>query len=71
VQDPRERRATWRFVAHVTNEESGERWVEVVGGRAGEQRNRSFREDQIFPYRSLRAGVPVAPSVLDAPGLPF
>ncbi len=71
VLDDRERGATWRFAAHVTNLSSGATWVEVIGGRRGDERRRSFREDQLFPYRSLRAGTATAPALHDAPGLPF
>ena len=41
-------RASWQFVAHVTNGETGEVWVEVVGGRAGDRAVRSFRPDQLY-----------------------
>ena len=36
VDGTRLRGASWQFVAHITNGETGEVWVEVVGGRAGE-----------------------------------
>ena len=35
VDGTRLRGASWQFVAHITNGETGEVWVEVVGGRAG------------------------------------
>ena len=35
VDGTRLRGASWQFVAHVTNGETGDQWVEVVGGRAG------------------------------------
>src|ERR1019366_2826677 len=63
----RERRASWSFVAHVTNLVSGESWVEVVGGRAGDPRRRSFRPEQLYPYRSIRGGAPTTPPLCDAP----
>src|SRR5579863_2871691 len=69
VHDPRARGGTWRFAAFVTNAQSGECWVEVVGGRAGDERRRSFRPDQLYPHRSLRAGEPTTSSLLDAPRL--
>ena len=34
VDGTRLRGASWSFVAHVANAETGEEWVEVVGGRA-------------------------------------
>jgi hypothetical protein len=71
VLDARERRATWTFAAHVTNLETGEAWVEVVGGRAGDQRRRSFQPDQVFPHRSVRAGSPTTASLSVAPRLPL
>ena len=35
-------------MAHVTNGETGEAWVEVVGGRGGDRAVRSFRPDQLY-----------------------
>lgn len=67
VLDAREPRATWAFVAHVTNLESGDSWVEVVGGRAGDPRLRSFRPEQLYAYRSIRGGVPTTAPLCDAP----
>ena len=37
VDGTRLRGASWEFVAHITNGETGEVWVEVVGGRAGDR----------------------------------
>lgn len=71
VLDDRERGATWRFAAHVTNRSTGEVWVEVVGGRHGDQRRRSFRVEQLYAYRSVRGGVPTGAPLHDAPRLPF
>jgi hypothetical protein len=68
VEGTRLRSASWEFVAHVTNDETGESWVEVVGGRPGDRAVRSFRPEQLYapdahPGRD--------PSLADAPGLPF
>lgn len=71
VLDDRERGASWRFVACVTNLATGDRWVEVVGGRGGDQRRRSFRVDQLYPHRSVRGGVATVAPLLDAPRLPL
>jgi hypothetical protein len=71
VLDARERRAAWSFTAHVTNVETGETWVEVVGGRHGEQRRRSLRPDQVFPHRSVQRGEPTSASLSVAPQLPL
>ena len=68
VDGSRLRGATSTFVAHVTNEESGASWVEVVGGRAGDRTVRSFRPDQLYAV-SARPGHD--PSLADAPGLPL
>ena len=68
VAATRLRGASWEFVAHVTNEETGEVWVEVVGGRAGDRAVRSFRPHQLYAP-SARPGHD--PSLADAPGLPF
>ncbi len=71
VLDPREAASNWRFVAHVTNTKTGEEWVEVVGGRKGDERRRSFRPDQLYPHRSVRGGAPTAASLTEAPRLSF
>jgi len=55
-------------VAHVTNDVTGEAWVEVVGGRSGDRAVRSFRPDQLYGP-SARPGRD--PSLADAPGLPL
>jgi hypothetical protein len=68
VDGTRIRGATWTFVAHVANTETGEEWVEVVGGRAGDRTVRSFRPGQIYAASS-RPGRD--PSLADAPGLPL
>jgi hypothetical protein len=67
VLDAREPRATWAFEAHVTNLESGDAWVEVVGGRGGDPRRRSFRPEQLYPFRSIRGGAPTTQPLCDAP----
>jgi hypothetical protein len=68
VEGTRLRGASWAFVAHVTNGETGEVWVEVVGGRPGDRAVRSFRPDQLYAP-SARPGHD--PSLADAPGLPL
>ena len=68
VDGTRLRGASWEFVAHVTNGETGEVWVEVVGGRAGDRAVRSFRPDQLYAA-SARPGRDA--SLADAPGLPL
>jgi hypothetical protein len=68
VEGTRLRSATWNFVAHVSNVETGEEWVEVVGGKPGDRAVRSFRPDQLYA-KSARPGRD--PSLADAPGLPL
>ena len=68
VDGTRLRGASWEFVAHVTNGETGEVWVEVVGGRAGDRAVRSFRPDQLYAA-TARPGRDA--SLADAPGLPL
>jgi hypothetical protein len=68
VTGTRIRRATWSFVAHVANAETGEEWVEVVGGRSGDRAVRSFRPDQLY---AATAHPGRDPSLAEAPGLPL
>jgi hypothetical protein len=62
------RGATWRFLAFVRNDHNGTESVEVIGGRPGEERIRSFRPDLVFPVGGRRAG---RPSLAEAPQLPL
>jgi hypothetical protein len=67
VDDPRARRATFEFVAHVENMASGECWVEVVGGRRGDRKLWSIRPERIYAPGAKGRG-----SSLDAePQLPL
>ncbi len=68
VDGTRLRGASWEFVAHVVNGETGDEWVEVVGGRAGDRSVRSFRPGQLYAP-TARPGRD--PSLADAPGLPL
>ena len=63
-----ERGATWRFRAHVRNERNGTESVEVLGGRPGEHRVRSFEPGRVFPAGARRSG---RPSLDSAPQLPL
>jgi hypothetical protein len=71
VAGTRLRSATWSYVAHVTNTETGAEWVEVVGGRPGDRKLRSFLPEQVFAPGSGRARGGPAASLADAPQLPF
>jgi hypothetical protein len=69
VNAPKERRQSWTFVAHVVNEATGDEWVEVRGGRAGEAKGRSFRPDLIFPGEARKGARVVGLSLATAPKL--
>lgn len=69
VDEGRARRLSWVFVAHARNEVTGEEWVEVRGGRAGESKGRAFAAERIFPAGSRRGARVVGPSLVDAPRL--
>lgn len=69
VTGTRLRSASWTFVAHVHNTVSGEESIEVVGGRPGDRKIRSFRPDQVFPPSARRG--PGPPSLADVPQLPL
>jgi hypothetical protein len=62
------RGATWRFLAFVRNDRNGTESVEVIGGRPGEERLRSFLPELVFPVGGRRAG---RPSLAEAPQLPL
>ena len=68
VTGTRMRGATWAFVAHVANAETGEAWIEVVGGRSGDRAVRSFPPTQVYAANA-RPGRD--PSLAEAPGLPL
>jgi hypothetical protein len=62
------RQATWRFLGYVRTERNGTDSVEVIGGRPGEDRVRSFLPQQVFPVGGRRRGTA---SLADAPQLPL
>ena len=62
------RGAVWTFRAFVCNVENGAESVEVLGGRPGEHRVRSFLPGQVFPAGARRTG---KPSLEAAPQLPL
>jgi hypothetical protein len=62
------RGAVWRFLGYVRNDRNGTESVEVIGGRPGEDRVRSFLPGQVFPVGGRRAG---RASLADAPQLPL
>ncbi|NNN01347.1 MAG: hypothetical protein HKL86_05915 [Acidimicrobiaceae bacterium] len=71
VSSTKELRSSWVFVAHVQNEATGDQWVEVRGGRAGEAKGRSFRPELIFPANARRGSRVVGMSLAQAPQLPI
>jgi hypothetical protein len=70
VTGTRLRSASWSYVAHVRNEATGEEWVEVIGGRSGDRKIRSFHPEQVFPPTGRGRGAGPA-SLAEAPQLPF
>jgi hypothetical protein len=71
VEGTRLRSATWAYVAHVRNTETGAEWVEVVGGRPGDRMLRSFSPSQVFAPGARRAKGGDRASLAEAPRLPF
>ena len=80
IAGPKIRGAQWWFRAHVRNERTGSESIEVVGGRPGDRKIRSFRPEQVYPApsssqgggaRRRRATGGDRPSLAEAPQLPF
>jgi hypothetical protein len=77
VSGLRIRGADWEFRAHIVNRRNGTESIEVVGGRSGDRRVRSFEPHRIFPVMGSRGGhgsdgsISDRPSLADAPQLPF
>jgi hypothetical protein len=69
VNGVKERRQQWVFVAHVRNEDTGDEWVEVRGGRPGESKTRAFRTELIHPWSTKKGSRAVGPSLVAAPRL--
>ncbi len=74
----RMRGATWEFRAHILNRKNGSEVVEVVGGRVGDRKIRSFEPDRIFAVtarkkRGIEADRSIAGelSLAEAPQLPL
>jgi hypothetical protein len=68
IEGPALRGATWTFRAYVRNAQNGAESVEVLGGRPGEHRVRSFLPGQVFPAGAHKTG---KPSLDVAPQLPL
>ena len=71
VNTPKERSHHYEFVAYVRNAATNDSWVEVRGGRRGENKDRSFRPDVIYPGSSRQGGHVKGLSLVDAPQLPW
>jgi hypothetical protein len=72
------RGATWEFRAYIRNQHNGTESVEVIGGRPGDRKIRSFGPERIFAVNgttrtSGRADRAIAGqlSLADAPQLPL
>jgi hypothetical protein len=72
------RGATWEFRAHIVNERNGTESVEVVGGRPGDRKLRSFEPSRVFAVSGRATGSNRSEkdfterlSLADAPQLPF
>lgn len=66
VADLGQRGASYAFQAYVLNTETGESWVEVVGGASGDRKVRSFDPTRIYPEGGLK-GASRRPSLAEAP----
>ncbi len=71
VNTAKERRHTYEFVAYGINVATGDEWVELRGGRAGEEKYRSFRPELIHAASARKGGQVTGPPLIDAPRLPF
>jgi hypothetical protein len=72
------RGADWEFRAHVLNPRNGTESIEVVGGRAGDRRVRSFEPQRIYAVTASHAtrggsdgSMSGRLSLAEAPQLPF
>jgi hypothetical protein len=72
------RGADWEFRAHVLNRHNGTESIEVVGGRPGDRKIRSFGPDRIFAPMGPKGSrgnseraIAGQPSLAEAPRLPF
>jgi hypothetical protein len=72
------RGADWQFRAHIVNRHNGSESIEVVGGRPGDRKIRSFGPDRIFAVSkrsksrtSSSQAIEGQLSLADAPQLPL
>jgi len=71
VTGTRLRTAKWEFVAHVCNVVTGDEWVEVVGGRSGDRKLRSFHPQRVFAPTKKKGKRSSRASLADEPRLPL
>lgn len=75
IEGVRGRGMTWEFRARVVNERNGSESIEVVGGRLGDRKVRSFAPDRVFAVtgraRGRSPGARAQLSLADEPQLPF
>jgi len=65
------RSAKWEFLAHVSNVVTGDEWIEVVGGRVGDRKLRSFSPERVFAPTKKGTRTVSRSSLADAPRLPL
>jgi hypothetical protein len=74
IEGVRGRGVTWEFRARVVNDRNGSESIEVVGGRPGDRKVRSFAPDRVYAVTRRgrgRAGNESKLSLEDEPQLPF
>ena len=71
IANTRLRSAKWEFIAHVRNIATGDEWIEVVGGRTGDRKVRSFAPDRVFAPSGRNGRPGPRSSLAEAPRLPF
>ncbi len=65
------RAASWEFVAHVRSSDTGDEWIEVVGGKRGDRKVRSFPPESVYPPHARPGAATAPPSLAQGPRLPF
>lgn len=75
IEGVKGRGSTWEFRAWVVNERNGSESIEVVGGRPGDRKVRSFAPDRVYAIsrrgRSRAGSGEPQLSLADEPQLPF
>jgi hypothetical protein len=71
VTGTRLRSAKWEFIAHVRNVGTGDEWIEVVGGKSGDRKLRSFPPERVFAPAPKHGRRSPRPSLADEPRLPL